>query len=131
MESHLRVVEKIFRQPPGWLPSPPNQCKEKMMKKMNVVLMLLVALSFVVPVSYTFAASNSSTNQSQVLHEKININTADEEALSQVPGIGPKTAEKIRMHREENGMFKNIDDLIEVKGIGQKSLEKMKPYITI
>lgn len=101
------------------------------MKKMNVVLMLLVALSFVVPVSYTFAASNSSTNQSQVLQEKININSADEEALSRVPGIGPKTAEKIRMHREENGMFKNIDDLIEVKGIGQKSLEKMKPYLTI
>ncbi|MEE4242299.1 MAG: helix-hairpin-helix domain-containing protein [Desulfopila sp.] len=100
------------------------------MKKLNVVLILLVALTFVLPASLTFAAQKSSVSQEQVAVGKININTAGAEALVNIPGIGPKTAEKIVQHRTANGNFTSLDDLASVRGIGEKSLKKMKPYLT-
>ncbi len=93
--------------------------------------MLLVALTLVMPASSIFAAQKSPAGQEQVVVEKININTAGAEALVNVPGIGPKTAEKIVQYRTENGNFTSIDDLAGVKGIGEKSLEKMKPYLVL
>ncbi|MBM9529663.1 helix-hairpin-helix domain-containing protein [Desulfoprunum benzoelyticum] len=60
---------------------------------------------------------------------KININTADVEALTTIPGIGPKTAEAIVAYRNDKGQFKKVDDLIEVKGIGEKKLEQIRPYV--
>lgn len=62
---------------------------------------------------------------------KVNINTASVEQLSELPGIGGKTAERIVQKREELGKFKTIEDLKQVKGIGDKKFEKLKPHITI
>jgi competence protein ComEA len=60
---------------------------------------------------------------------KININTADAAELTQIPGIGPKTAEAIVAYRKDNGQFKTLEDLVEVKGIGPKKLEKIRPFL--
>lgn len=62
---------------------------------------------------------------------KVNINRADVSQLSSVPGIGQKTAERIREYIKENGEFKNIEELKKVKGVGEKNFEKIKPYIEI
>lgn len=59
----------------------------------------------------------------------ININTADKELLTQLPGIGPKTADSIINYRDTNGKFKSLDELTGVKGIGHKTLAKLKPYL--
>jgi competence protein ComEA len=59
----------------------------------------------------------------------VNINTADKELLTQLPGIGPKTADTILQYRQDNGQFKSIDELTKVKGIGNKTLAKLKPYL--
>lgn len=61
---------------------------------------------------------------------RININTADEEQLTQLPGIGPVIAQRIVAYREENGNFESIDDLTEVTGIGTGILDNISPYIT-
>jgi len=60
---------------------------------------------------------------------KININTASIEELISLPGIGPKTAERIYEYRKKHGKFKDVNELLNVKGIGPKKLEKIKPYI--
>lgn len=66
------------------------------------------------------------------LKEKsININKAGLNELTQLPGIGIKTAEKIIEYRNAKGRFKTPDELIEVKGIGEKKLEKIKKLIFI
>lgn len=62
---------------------------------------------------------------------KISINSADAEALSTLPGIGPSTAERIVAYRNENGLFQNIEDLMEVKGIGQAKFDKLKDCIEL
>lgn len=62
---------------------------------------------------------------------KINLNRATEEELQNLPGIGPSKAKAIIQYRQENGGFKNIDELKNVTGIGEKTFEKLKPEIII
>ena len=63
--------------------------------------------------------------------EKININTATAEQLTQLKGIGSSHAAGIIAYREKNGPFKNPADLINVPRIGQKTFEKNKDLIII
>jgi competence protein ComEA len=63
--------------------------------------------------------------------EVVNVNTADEEAMQNLPGIGPAKAKAIIQYREEHGPFSSLDELTNVSGIGDKSLEKMKPNMSL
>lgn len=63
--------------------------------------------------------------------EKISINKATYEELITLPGIGPKTAEKIIEYRNTYGPFWTIEDIKNVKGIGDKKYAKLKEFITI
>lgn len=62
---------------------------------------------------------------------KVNINTADAEALKTLDGVGDATAAKIIDYRTKNGPFKSIDGIKEVSGIGEKRFEAIKDAITI
>jgi len=55
---------------------------------------------------------------------KIDINTATEEELKTIPGIGPVMAARIIAARP----FKSADDLKNVSGIGDKKYAEMRPY---
>ncbi|MCB0731186.1 MAG: helix-hairpin-helix domain-containing protein [Ignavibacteriae bacterium] len=59
----------------------------------------------------------------------ININTAEKSILVLLPGIGPKTAEKIISLRNIKNGFKSLSELTEVKGIGQKKLNNIKKFL--
>ena len=61
----------------------------------------------------------------------ININSATEEQLQQLPGIGPAYAGRIIEWRQENGAFTSKDQLLDIKGIGEKRLAKIKPHIRL
>ena len=62
--------------------------------------------------------------------EKININTADAEALKSLPGIGEKRAADIIADREEKGPYRFPEDITRVKGIGEETLAELLDYIT-
>ena len=62
---------------------------------------------------------------------KISINKATYEELITLPGIGPKTAERIIEYRDTYGQFWTLEDIKNVKGIGDKKYAKLKEYITI
>ena len=42
-----------------------------------------------------------------------------------------RTAQAIVDHRQKNGGFKKIEELMNVKGIGEKSFLKLKPMVTV
>jgi competence protein ComEA len=62
---------------------------------------------------------------------KIHINTASEEEILQLPGIGPTKAAAIIAYREKHGPFQKVEDLSNVTGIGEKTLEKIKERIVV
>ena len=64
-------------------------------------------------------------------NEKININTADQSRLEEIPGVGEATAQKIIEYRELNGKFKTIEDIKNVSGIGDSKFENMKEKICV
>ncbi len=62
---------------------------------------------------------------------KVNLNSASQEEIESLPGVGAKTAEKIISYRKQNGSFARIEDILLVKGIGPKKYEKMKDRLTV
>lgn len=75
--------------------------------------------------------SGSASASTQVSNQKVNINTANDEQLRTLSGVGPATAEKIINYRTKEGAFKTIDDLKNVDGIGDKTFEKLKDKICV
>jgi competence protein ComEA len=61
----------------------------------------------------------------------VNLNTATAADLQALPGVGAATARLIIEHREKNGGFKKIEELMNIKGIGEKSFLKLKPMVTV
>ncbi|MGX7390866.1 helix-hairpin-helix domain-containing protein [Dolosigranulum pigrum] len=61
----------------------------------------------------------------------ININTASEQELMTLNGIGQAKAQQIIQYREENGLFDTPEDLMNVSGIGEKSFETLKDSIKV
>ena len=73
-------------------------------------------------------SNNATSNKKQ---GKININTATQEELESLPGIGEATALKIIDYRNKSGKFSKIEDIKEVRGIGENKFEKIKDLICV
>lgn len=61
----------------------------------------------------------------------VDINSASLSLLSYVAGIGAKVAQNIIAFREENGVFKTKEQLLNVKGLGKKAYEQAVGFIRI
>ena len=59
----------------------------------------------------------------------ININTATVSDLMMLPGFGAIRSQDVVDHRNANGPFRTIEDIIQVKGIGQATFEQIKELI--
>jgi len=62
---------------------------------------------------------------------KVDINQASKEELMTLPGIGEAKAELIIRHREENGRFNSIDEIMEIEGIKEGVFHKIEDMITV
>ena len=63
--------------------------------------------------------------------EKLNINVATADQLTELPRIGPVKAQAIVDYRTEHGLFERIEDIVNVKGIGPKTFERLEDWITV
>ncbi|MHB9148512.1 MAG: helix-hairpin-helix domain-containing protein [Thermoleophilia bacterium] len=59
----------------------------------------------------------------------ISLSTATEAELDTLPGVGPKTAQRIIAYRVENGPFVSVDQLEEVSGIGAATVERLRDLV--
>jgi competence ComEA-like helix-hairpin-helix protein len=55
----------------------------------------------------------------------VNINTATQEELESVPGIGPTRAAQIIAGRP----YKTVDEIARINGIGQSQVEGLRPFL--
>ena len=62
---------------------------------------------------------------------RIDINSADIEQLTALPGIGEVRAADIISYREEIGSFSSVEEIIDVPGIGEVTLDNLRELITV
>jgi competence protein ComEA len=77
------------------------------------------------------AAENDQRSLEITLETLVNINTADQEQLESLPGIGSVRAKAIIAYRTLNGYFLTIEDLLKVDGIGETTFDGLKQLITV
>jgi len=76
------------------------------------------------------AAQTSSVPEAKL--STVNLNTADAQILQEaLIGIGKVKAQAIIDHRDTNGPFASVDELLEVKGIGAATLEKNRDRLSV
>ena len=97
------------------------------LRRITTILLLTLALSAAAPTRSAAAPAAGTT----ATESRININTATVEELTMLPGIGPSYAQRIVEHREKNGPFKKVEDLLNVRGIGEKTFEKIRERLTV
>lgn len=61
----------------------------------------------------------------------IDLNTATQEELLHLPGIGPSKAEDILAYRQENGPFLRPEDIMKVPGIGDSTFDQIRELIIV
>src|SRR5690625_4330881 len=61
----------------------------------------------------------------------LNLNTATEEQLQSLPGVGPVMAGRIVAWREEHAGFRSVDELHEISGVGAMRFAQLDPLVTV
>jgi competence protein ComEA len=65
------------------------------------------------------------------LGSPIDLNTATQQQLDDLPGVGPATAAAIVAERKSRGRYASVDDLLDVRGIGTAKLEQIRGLVVI
>ena len=63
--------------------------------------------------------------------QKIDINRAPAWLLEALPGVGASKAQDIIDYRQQHGLFRDINELMNVPGFGDISFSKIKDLITV
>lgn len=82
------------------------------------------------PVAVGATASGGGTTSAAPVGP-LDLNTASAEELDELPGIGPAIAAAIVEHRERNGRFASVDDLLDVPGIGDAKLAQLRDLVRV
>jgi competence ComEA-like helix-hairpin-helix protein len=77
------------------------------------------------------ALASSAFAQKKPPAKPIDINTASEEQLQQLPGVGPVIARSIFDFRRKSGPFKRPEDLLSIRGISANRYRAIAPYIVV
>lgn len=108
--------------------------------KNSAAYTLLVVGAVLIAVIFGFFLGRNSTYSPVVISKLptqtqpsglLNINTATQEELMTLPGIGEVLSQRIVAYREANGLFSHLSDLTLVEGIGLDVLEKLIDHATV
>lgn len=77
------------------------------------------------------ATAAAETVPEETVSFPVNINTADADTLTALPGIGRVLAERIVAYRRQNGPFRAVEEIMKVEGIGEKKAEAILDLITV
>lgn len=97
----------------------------------NEVVSTTIETTKYIVTSTEVQTTETTSQNTQSNSNLININTATEEELQKLPGIGKTKAHSIVEFRESNGPFPTVKSITNVPGIGEKTLEKIIDNITV
>ena len=83
------------------------------------------------PSSQDTPSSDTPASSQEPAVKQVNINTATEQELLEIPGVLPMRARFIVQYREEHGPYQSVEDLLNVPGIGKEVLEDLRPYVCV
>ena len=114
----------------GGLSSKANQ--DLIEKGMNRAARLIDGAKLYVPIMQTVVTSyNTQTSHNEEVeiigNEPLSINSASQESLEALPGVGPVTAAKII----ESRPYLNLNELVSKQAVGTKLFERIKEKITL
>lgn len=95
-------------------------------RKARIGLALALCLSLLAAPAAVLAQQSKAPSA-----EKVNLNTATQDQLETLPGIGPAIAKRILEHRTKVGKFGRIEELMNVKGIGEKKFQQIKDRLAV
>lgn len=78
-----------------------------------------------------YDSSASEDGEDSQSDGRIDLNTADRQALMTLPGIGESKADRILEYRQIHGRFSSTEELMNVSGIGSGVYEKIREYIKV
>lgn len=81
--------------------------------------------------SQTESAGMKKEQENESDSDLVNINTADKERLTTLPGVGEVKAAAVIAYREENGLFSSKEDIKNVSGIGDATYANIEDLITV
>lgn len=61
----------------------------------------------------------------------VDLNTADAETFSQIPGMSASLAQSIVAYRESYGNYVDVEELLDIKGMSRELYDEIKQYISI
>jgi competence ComEA-like helix-hairpin-helix protein len=86
------------------------------MRRLSCVVAMLVVLAGAA--ASADGQSKAGAKAAATVTTPININTATAAQLEALPGIGARTAQAIVEHRQKNGGFKKIEEILESSRLG-------------
>src|SRR5262245_61637126 len=111
---------------PTPLPSPTPDAADSRGGRVALGVFLAVLIGLLVFRGYGTLFGARPTDPAQP--DLVDLNTADQSEIAQVPGVGPKVAEAIVAHRRAYGPFKSVDELKNVRGVGPATFEKVRNH---
>jgi competence protein ComEA len=62
---------------------------------------------------------------------RVRLNSAGAEELATLPGIGPSRAAEIVADRRRHGPFRRLEDLERIPGIGPRTVERLRDLVQL
>lgn len=92
------------------------------MRPVTVALVVLLVSGQLPPVA--------RANEKAKLEGVVNINTATDEELRLIPGVGPARVRNILAYRRAHP-FRSVDELARIKGIGRKTVRRWRLHLAV
>jgi competence protein ComEA len=100
-----------------------------MLKQIIVGLAALFTLG-ATALAHADAAPTAQVEKQAAATGTVNINTASEAEIADLPGIGPSKATNVVTYRQRHGAFARVEDIMKVKGFGRKVFAHLKQYLS-
>ena len=77
------------------------------------------------------AVASAAGSPFDAAHGLVDLNSADVDELSQLPGVGRLAAERIVAHRDEYGRFTSVMELRAVDGFDEQRIRRLEEHVSV